>query len=210
MWTLGQIVDRSVSDGIDEPDAIQIADQRHKELVRRSGWRRATVNLGATDGSTATFALPAEVSRVLFVRVELADGSIVRYPDRIGEDDYWAIRAGDIDTGKHVFTTDEDADAGVELALYPTPEAGTLFAKCETYPATLVNRTDELEIPDDFAEALLDGIKAVVFKELDEDVGSAAALEQNFENAVVKLAGMVKARGVGDGPIAIPMRGVNW
>jgi hypothetical protein len=209
-WTLQQIVDRSVSEGIDEPDAIQLANQKYKELVRKSGWLRATVNLGATDGTTATFALPEDISRVLFVRVEQTDTTVVNYETRIGENDYHRIRAGQIDPAGNCFTSDEDADGNVVLALYPTPAAGTLYVKAEKIPPTLVNDTDELKIPDEFVQGLLDGIKGVVYGDLDEDPGSSQAMEAKFQAAIGGLAAMVKARGVGDGPIALPIRGVHW
>lgn len=209
-WTLGQIVDRSVSDGIDEPQAIQIADQRHKELVRKSGWLRATVNLGATDGTTAAFALPEDVSRLRYLRVQLADTTIIRYAERIGEDDYYAILAGDLQTDTPCFTLDEDSSGNVNVMLYPAPAAGTLYAKVEKIPATLANDTDELAIPDEFVQGLLDGVKAVVYRELDEDTGSASAMEQSFTATVQALEAMAQGRGVGDGPVAIAMRGVSW
>lgn len=210
MWTLGQIVARSVSDGIDESEATQIANQRHKELVRRSGWLRATVDLGATDGATTGFALPTDVSRVLYLRVTLTDGTVVRYPNHIGEDDYYGILSGDLQSSSNCFTTDEDEDGNVKVMLYPAPANGNLFAKCEKIPADLVLPTDPVAVPDEFVQGLLDGVRSIVFKELDEDAGSSQAMEQSFEASVAGLAAMVNARGVGDGPIAIPMRGVSW
>lgn len=209
-WTLEQVVDRSTTEGIEPAEATQIANQRYQELVRRSGFLRATVSIGTTDGTTTDFALPAAVARVLAVKVTLDDGSVVRYPNRIGTDDFDALVASDLESSQNSYAEDFDANGGVQLCVYPAPEAGTLYARVTKVPDELVNDADELIIPDEFVQGLLDGIKAVVFRDMDEDVQAAQALEASFESAVEKLSDYTKSQVVGVGPMAIPMRGVNW
>lgn len=209
-WTLAQVVERSVSEGIEEAEATQIVNQRYEELVRRSGFLKATVSLGATDGSTTEFTIPSDVSRVLSVRVVETDGTVVLYPNRIGTEDYYAIVAGNNTANGNCFAEDYDANGAATLVLYPAPDAGTLYASAEKRPEVLADDADELVIPNEFVQGLLDGLKAVVYRELDEDVGSAQAMEASFESTIEKLHDYGEARGVGVGPIAIPMRGVHW
>jgi hypothetical protein len=65
-------------------------------------------------------------------------------------------------------------------------------------------------IPDEFIQGLLDGIKAIVYKDIDEDVQSAQIMDQSCQAATAELEDYTRARTVGEGPIVIPQRGVHW
>lgn len=213
-WTLGQIVDRSVFEGIDEAEAIQITNQRYAEMVRRSGYLRQSLVLGTASGPPqTTFTLPPNVGRIRYVYVAfIPSGAIVRYPNKIGAGDLLAVMAGDLVVQQNSYAEmAELPGTGLVLGLTPAPDAGGyVTAICEMYPTALVDDSDQLVIPDEFVQGLLDGIRSVVLRELDEDMGSSQAMEQSFNTAVEQLKDFTRAQAMGDGPIALPMRGVHW
>jgi hypothetical protein len=212
-WTLGQIVDRSVFEGIDEAQAIQIANQVYAGMIRRSGFFKGQVVLGAVDPVTGSVPLPAQVAKILSIWVQdTSSGETVntQYPNRVSPDEFMAYANGSQSADKRSFTESFPPDGAAYLMLWPAPDAGVVVASVEFNAIPLVNLADPVMIPDEFIQGLLDGIKGVVYKDIDEDVQSAQIMEQSCAQATAELEDYTRARTVGDGPIVIPQRGVHW
>lgn len=213
-WTLGQIVDRSVFEGIDEAQAIQIANQVYAAMIRRSGFFKGQIDIGPVDPTNGSVLLPAQVSRVLNVWVtDMSSGTAAHtlYPNRVSQEEFMAYMVGSQSPDQYSYTEAYLTDGNTYLNLWPIPEpTGNVRAFVELNALPLVNLTDTLMIPDEFIQGLLDGIKAIVYKDIDEDVQSAQIMDQSCQAATAELEDYTRARTVGEGPIVIPQRGVHW
>jgi hypothetical protein len=212
-WTLGQVIDRSTFEGIDEDEAIQIANQCYAAMVRRSGFLRENVLLGTATTTTYELALPANVGKVLYVRAAYNGGGGRKWTNRVSNEAITGAIFGydEVDDGSFCDGAGTNPAGDPTLMVWPAAAlTGVMFAFCELIPNPLASLTDVLVIPDEFVQGILDGIRAVVFREFDEDVGSAQAMQQAFDQSIADLADYVRARTVGNNPVRIPQRGVDW
>lgn len=210
-WTLQTLVDRLEVEGVDEPDAKQIALQKLDELVTRSGSLRKTISLGPTVADQRVYDVPATVARVRSLYIEDSEGTITRYPSRIGEDGMLAIRAGDMTAPSNCFAQDYNEDADLTVLIEPVWGTGgddiKITAECHT---AVTGLNQALGIPDAFAQGLVAGCRAVIIADQDENKAEAQALELEFESTIQRLREYMEARTAPTGPIQIPQRGIHF
>lgn len=202
--TFEALVDRLTS-GFDvtQPRAVDVANERLADMVTRSTALRAVISLGTTVANQASYALAANVAKILEITVPYTAGSAIYYGVATLED-LWAVAAGTSEITGNVVAIEADSDATMttdNFRLYPAPsEAGKAISGLVALrPAALTySSATALPIPVDQHNALLAGAKADLFDEEGRQ-DEAAKNDVKFENGIKRLEASVNKRGKGSG-----------
>lgn len=204
--TFEALVDRMVAAfDVTQAQAVAIANERLTRMVVESTAIRAIISLGTTTSGTTSYALAANVAKVLKVQVAYTAGTAI-YEGTETIEAMWDLDAGIAsappDGYWFVIEPDTDTDATTDkLRLYPTPgESGkTITGLVALRPAALTYTSNTaLPIAVNVHPALLDGCKAELSDDEDRQ-DTAAKLEAEYAAGIQRLLREVTGRGKGSG-----------
>lgn len=192
--------------------ALTWLNERLKQAVAESGWRRAQQQLGPIIAGQQTYAF----DNVNVVTVEELEVGSSPY-ERAGERDLWDLQAGRrwvVGPGG-VFVPSQDASGTVSIALWPIPttqQAGQAITALVTLEPVVLTDDPSVAptIPLEFHEALISGAIATGLARIDGDLQGAQAWQQQFDDMVQKLIKRGNARIGGSRPVQIKIAGIHW
>jgi hypothetical protein len=183
------------------------ANERLREMVARSKWRMAEINLGATVAGQARYVVADDVVDIEGLMV----GSLPYVP--VSRQKLWGIKYGDLSvtSGRGVFAPAPDSSGVEAIELYPVPdEAGIAIpALVALEPVTLANNSDEPDIPVDLHGYWRDGGLATGLALMDERLAESDRFEARFEQGVEMLSKRKISR-FSHGPTQIQIAGVHF
>jgi hypothetical protein len=166
-------------------------NERYTEIVVKSKWRKAQVEIATTVADQAEYALPATV-------VDIIEGLLVGdVPyDRVGQATLWRLRSGEDVANRAVWADDYTSTGTAQVELYPAPDdAGdSIQALAVLAPTDLSADADVPIIPADFHGALIDGAIATGYKRLEARLDLAGGLEAEFQGRIEELRRRGNAR----------------
>jgi hypothetical protein len=171
----------------------------------RAEWTRATLELGPTVDGQATYAFPADASRILTLKVggyPLAPGDAGMVDDLILDRAY--LRAYGI------WYLEHEADGDEVVRIYPTPgptAAGqALSAYCIVVPEDL-ELEDEPKVPADFQSGIRDYAAALIYGYTEDTFDLRQMHYGEFERQTNRLRALrMSRRGRG----GVRMRVEGW
>jgi hypothetical protein len=213
--TFEQLVDRLLSlFDAGQARAVDVVNERLARMVTEAEYLRKIMSLGTTVAGQASYPLDSTVTKILQVRIDFTDGTVL-YDGTETLEDLWRVDAGAADAGPGTFVViepDSDGSGNTDnFRLYPAPaEAGlSVQALVVVQPATLTYSSGTaLPIPLDAHEQLLAGCKA----ELHDEEGrqdEAAKFEAVFGSGISKLSKRVQSRGKGSSGHRLRVRGYD-
>lgn len=181
--------------------------ERYKQMVGRSKWRKAEEVLGTTAAGDFLYPLASNVVDVEGLNV---DGDVY---DPVGSDQLWRLRQGRMGVERGVdgyFGLGYLADGTVQVSLFPTPttDGGVITGLVALYPDPLAAGQSPI-VPDEYHEALVWGAIATGLAEIEERLDSAGYFEQQFASAVEDLKRRANSR-VNTGPTQILVKGYHF
>lgn len=198
--------------GANVTDAVILSwvNAKYREMVARSKFLKASIDLGPTVAADATYDVPETVAEILALRV---DGS-AEYT-RVGHEDMWALRAGSsalTSSDQTAYAPQFTAGGTAQVELYPTPGTAGLeiSALVVSLPSALTTVPDTTPIvPADYHEAIVGAAIAMGLERQDGRFDLSAGFNAAFEAAI----GLLKRRAVtrvGQGPVQFKVAGVHF
>lgn len=183
--------------------------ERYKQLVAKSKWRKAEITIATAVAGDYNYPLPLTV-------VDLEGLSISGVPyQEAGVDQLWRLRNGQLALGRGdngYFGLEPLADGTQQVSLWPTPgsdqDGDAIVGLAALFPDPLVSGASPI-VPDDFHEAIVWGAIATGLATIDERLDSAGYFEQQFAGAVEELKRRTNSR-VNTGPVQILVKGYHW
>lgn len=190
MLTFAELVDQLRSPagaGFDVPkdQAEEVLNRVLKRFASLSKWITEEVELGPTVAGQDIYEVDENIIEIHELYVDGADTQRVSSRDimRLNAGVSW-LRNGPPWT---VFTDRETAEGVKELQIYPVPMAdgASLLGFCSVLTPDLlaptVNNNFNPPFPDDMEDALLDGARAILYRDLDENPEMGDYYQAKFE-----------------------------
>lgn len=198
----------SSSSNVSAATILSWVNQRYRDLVAKSKWRKAMLALGPTVAGQAQYAIPENVVDVLSLRVDSS-----RPWGRTNVDGLWQLTASTsylTGPAPGVFVPNFEADDDQVIELWPVPETAGLDidALCALLPAAL-ELADTPRVPEDFHESIVDGAIGMGMERIDERHDEAKPFNEKFDAATKELARRQSSR-VGSGPTQIRVAGRHF
>lgn len=205
--TFEELKARVTADGVSDAEAGVLVNQRYRELVTQAKFLEKIISLGTTVANQAAYNFP----ETDLVQVEYVYIGSTRY-NRVGLDELHEVESGRafLDDWRFGIVSPYFDSAGTaQFRLYPAPgTAGdTITGVVVDTPAALVNGQSPVT-PVDFDQVIIDGARALVYDEEDEDGGNRDRLEARFDRGVARLQGRKNTR-IGRGPTQARVHGVH-
>lgn len=196
--TFEQLKARVAADGVSDTEAGVLVNQAYQALVVRAKFLQKSITLGTTVAEQAVYDFPESD----LVQIESVWIGTVCY-DRVGLEELREVVAGRgriEDPRRGIVSPYFDSTGNPQFRLYPVPgESG------ETIDGIVVDTPAELTAgqspvtPVDFDQAIIDGARARIYDEEDEDGGNRERLDAKFDSEVRRLEGRKHTR-IGRGP----------
>jgi hypothetical protein len=172
-------------------------NEKYRELVARSLWRKILVDLGPTVANQAQYAIDADIVDIRALRLDSGRRWLRVSTEQLFDlqsDDAWLSRA----EGAYAPNFEADGDAVVELWPVPDTAGQAINTLSAVYPADLTG-ADVPKVPVDFHEAIVSGAIGLGLLRIEENAAAAAPYDLLFEAAVSRLTRRANSR-VGSGP----------
>ena len=165
-------------------------DRRHKEMVRRSRILKGTTAVGNTVSGTAFYA----VSNVLELQ-QLTVGGIPA--GKATRDDAYSQTQGELlwsgEDGSSLFAVDGSAAGVSGIKLIPVPTtSGLAIVAFGTLLAPDLVLGNNVAVPDEFVDALVEGCMATGYARDQEQMGAADRCEARFDAKCEELRQIVR------------------
>lgn len=180
-------------------------NERVREALATSKYRKATVEIGPTVAGQAQYALPEHVVDVRALRV--ASG---RRWTRASTEELYDLQGGDawLRSSPGAFAANFEADTDPVVELWPAPDedGSTITLLAAVSLEAELATGDTIPLPSDLAQRIaVDGAIALGRRRIDEREDLAAGYELRFEKAVQELSRRANSR-MGSGPHQIGIR----
>lgn len=212
------LIDAIIAEGgldVSRTQALQWLNDRYREMVARSKWRMAELQLFTTVAGQAGYNLADDVIDVDSLLVaDPADSTGYAPYSRVSARDIFALRNGQSRMRGRggVFAPQFSATGTQQLQLYPVPTVGGLVvtALVALQPGALADTTASVPIvPEDYHPSLRDAAVAVGLRLFEERLDLAVAHEQAFENKIEELRRRKNSR-IGSGPSQMAVAGFHY
>lgn len=182
-------------------------NERHRRMVAESMWRAIEKPIAATVAGQARY--PIEDDLVDLRALKVGDGQY----GLASQEQLWALKDPSMParlTGNGVFAPAFDGTGGAYVELYPVPDvAGTAITGLMAYEPAALAGSDSPIIPVDLHSALLDGVNAEAYVQLDGRWELATPHEQRYEAGIEKLRRRKNSR-IGSGPVQAQVQGYHF
>lgn len=200
--TFEALVDRlTAAFDVTQTHAVDVVNERLGDMVAKSTALRAVVTLGTTVANQSSYALAANVVKILQAKATYTSGTVI-YEGVSTLEDLWGVDALDTTIDGNVIAIEADSDSLAttdNFRIYPTPTVSGVVVTglVAIRPAVLTYTSGTaLPIPVDQHPALLDGAKAELFDEEGRQ-DEAAKHDASFQIGVKALESGVNKRGKG-------------
>lgn len=194
--------------GLDVTDTERdrLINEGHIELCVRSGFSKATLNLGPTVAGQAEYTIPATVRKILHLAVngrpyaptddQAMLNQTLGYIESRSDGHWWISYS---------------AAAVRQLSIEPTTEAGNaISALCVVQPAVMTADSDKPLVPPDFRQAIVDYVAMISLGGAEDDLEGRAFHRDEFERQLARLTNLVNEIESGEGPVQIMISGVHY
>lgn len=188
---------------VDAATGLRWLNRRHKTMVRRARLNRKTATVGTTTADQGHYVIDA-----LDIYSVEVDG--VTYNKALRRDER-AWRAGRLrwtPSDEGLFVVTADTEGAIEIVLIPTPsESGKAIEAFVALPADDLAGSDVPLVPEDWYDALMEGVAATGYARDQEQTGPADRLEARFDAKCEELRVETARRFRGRGPTQIRLAG---
>lgn len=203
--TLRSQVRTEVGVGSSDAQVDQWINERYKEAVARSEWRRAIINLGPTVAGTASYTLPTNVVRIL---AGLQIGTAEYHP--IGQSDLWGAQSGRLHiTPAWRLSYTSTGTRQIILDDPPDTSGDAINALVALLPDTLT-ANDSPIFPEDLHPGLVDGAAATGLSRYAEQRSAAEWHEARFREMIQELKRRASTMGQPTGPVQVGVFGYHF